>query len=238
MIAEEMRLLRDALATTLELEEDIAVVAKVSHADDVVPSAVRTRPHVVILDIDLPGRPVMDVATDLMRRLPDCGILMLAANSPAELVVEAVAVRVTGLLMKQAPVTALEDSIRKVAAGERVLDPYLALQMVSNKTSPLTPREVDVLRLAAEGNEPVEIARHLRIGVGTVRNYLSAAVTKLGARNRIDAIRIASERGLVRVAWTNPTRDPRPVGAANGPILASAPKPNPLRFERPPLHTR
>ncbi|MFY1625632.1 response regulator transcription factor [Micromonospora sp. WMMD723] len=217
MIAEGMRLVRDALATTLTLEDDIDVVAQVSRGDDVFPVAARLRPHVLVLDGDLPGRPVVDVIADLEAGLPDCQTLLLASQGRPDLVTRAMAMRVRGLLLKQAPATMLSESIRKIAAGERVIDPELALQVIVNRDNPLTRREVDVLRLAAGGAEPTEIAKQLRLRVGTVRNYLSSIVVKLGARNRIDALRIASEEGWMNPQWT----EARPSGWRSAPTTGS-----------------
>ena len=195
MIAEDVLLLRETLTTVLELEEDISVVAAVERGDDIARVATQTAPDVALLDIDLPGVDGLTGAEQLREVLPSCRTVILTGLARPGHLRRALAVGASGFLLKHAPPQVLIDGIRKVARGERVVDPQLALAALETPTSPLAAREADVLRLAATGAEPEEIASALFLSVGTVRNYLSAAITRLDARNRIDAIRIATEQG-------------------------------------------
>jgi two-component system, NarL family, response regulator DesR len=195
MIAEDVRLLRETLTTVLELEDDLAVVAAVERGDEIVRVATQTTPDVALLDIDLPGVDGLTGAQLLRDVLPACRTVILTGLTRPGHLRRALAVGASGFLLKHAPPQQLIDGIRKVAAGERVVDPQLALAALETPDSPLAAREADVLRLAATGAEPDEIASALFLSVGTVRNYLSSAITRLDARNRVDAIRIATEQG-------------------------------------------
>jgi two-component system, NarL family, response regulator DesR len=195
MLAEDVRILRETLTAVLELEDDFVVVAAVGRGDEVLAAAAEFRPDVVVLDIDLPEMDGLTAARLLRDRMPDCRTLMLTGMARPGYLRRALAADVSGFLLKHSPPDELIEAIRKVAAGERVVDPQLALAALSTADSPLSPREADVLRLAATGAEPDEIAERLPLTRGTVRNYLSTAVMKLNARNRVDAIRIATDEG-------------------------------------------
>jgi two-component system response regulator DesR len=195
LVAEDMRILRDTLVAVLNLEDDIDVVAEVASGDQIVPRAVAERPDVAVLDIDLPGCDGLAAAAALREQRPGCRVLILTVlDRPGDLR-RALAARVTGFLAKDTPAADLVDAVRRVAAGQRVIDPQLALRALEGPSSPLSPREADVLRRFAAGAGPAEIAAAVHLSYGTVRNYLASAVTKLGARNRVDAVRIASEAG-------------------------------------------
>jgi two-component system response regulator DesR len=195
MIAEDVRLLRETLGAVLALEDDLRVVAAVERGDDIVPAAQRSRPDVALLDIDLPGVDGLTAARLLGEQVPDCRTVILTGLTRPGHLRRALAAGASGFLLKHSPPQALIDGIRKVAAGERVVDPQVALAALETPDNPLPGREVEVLRLAATGAEPDEIAAALFLGVGTVRNYLSSAITRLDARNRVDAIRIATDQG-------------------------------------------
>ncbi|WP_374777153.1 response regulator transcription factor [Streptomyces sp. NBC_01310] len=195
LLAEDMHMLRGALAALLDLEADMEVVAEVARGDAVLPAALAHRPTVAVLDLDMPGADGLSAARDLEATLPDCRILILTALDSPEALRSALAARVGGFMLKDAQPDQLAAAIRSVAAGEHVIDPKLAAAALTAKVSPLTPRETDVLRLAAAGAELDVIARELHLTQGTVRNYLGAAVTKLDARTRLDAVRIAREQG-------------------------------------------
>lgn len=195
LLAEDMHLIRGALAALLALEPDMEVVAEVARGDAVVPAALAHRPTVAVVDIEMPGTDGLTAARELGEALPDCRILILTALGRPEALRSALAAKVGGFMLKDAPPDQLADAVRRVAAGEHVIDPKLAAAALTAQESPLTPRETDVLRLAADGAELDEIARELHLSQGTVRNYLGAAVTKLDARNRLDAVRIAREQG-------------------------------------------
>jgi len=195
LIAEDMLMLRRALVSLLELEPDIEVVAEVSDGTEVLPQALKFHPDVVVLDIDLPGMDGISAAGVLHREQPDCGILMLTNLHRTGNLRRAIAAGASGFLHKDTDPDRLVASIRAIAQGQQVVDPELALAALKDGPEPLTPRELQVLRLAAEGEEVAQIAGRLFLSTGTVRNYLTNAVTKLGARNRVDAVRIAREAG-------------------------------------------
>ncbi|MFC5821042.1 response regulator transcription factor [Nonomuraea harbinensis] len=195
IIAEDVRILRDTLATVLSLEDDFDVVATVERGDEVAGTAVRVRADVALLDIALPGIDGLTAAARLRELLPVCRVLMLTGMARPGYLRRALTAQVAGFLLKHSPPEELVDAIRKVAAGDRVVDSSLAMRALETMTSPLAEREADVLRMAATGAEPQEIAAALSLSLGTVRNYLTSAVVKLSARNRVDAIRIATDEG-------------------------------------------
>ena len=195
LIAEDMHLIRGALVALLSLEEDMAVVAELERGDAIVETAVLTRPDVAVLDIDLPGLDGLTAAGQLYDKLPECRTLVLTGLSQPGHLLRALKVHVRGFIVKDAPADMLADGIRRVAAGERVIDPDLVAAALETGVSPLTPRETDVLRAAEDGIATDEIAARLALSPATVRNYLSNGITKVGGRNRIDAIRIARNAG-------------------------------------------
>ncbi|WP_093909751.1 DNA-binding response regulator [Streptomyces sp. cf386] len=195
LLAEDMLMLRRALVSLLELEEDIDVVAEVDSGDDIVPKALEVRPNIAVLDIDLPGIDGIRAAARLHEELPECRTVILTSLGRPGNLRRALEAHVSGFLLKDHDPAQLADAIRSVAAGQQVIDPHLAVATLQAAESPLTPREGQVLRLAADGDDIADIARKLFLSAGTVRNYLTAIVTKLNARNRVDAIRIARESG-------------------------------------------
>lgn len=195
LLAEDMHMVRGALVALLELEADIDVVAEVATGDDILPTALKHTPDVAVIDIDLPGIDGLTAASALHEQLPTCRTLILTSLGRPGTLRRALSARVGGFILKDAPSRDLADAIRRVAAGHRVVDSNLALAAWDSAECPLTAREIDVLRLAADGAEAPEIAARLFLSTGTVRNYLSTIATKLNARNRVDAIRIANESG-------------------------------------------
>ena len=195
LIAEDMHLIRGALVALLSLEQDMEVVAELDRGDGIVSTAVATQPDVAVLDIDLPGLDGLSAADQLHEALPGCRTLVLTGLSQPGNLLRALEVHVRGFIVKDAPADALADAIRRVAAGQRVIDPELVAAALETGASPLTARETDVLRAAEEGISTEEIATELFLSPATVRNYLSNAITKVGARNRIDALRIARTAG-------------------------------------------
>jgi two-component system, NarL family, response regulator DesR len=195
LVAEDMRILRDTLVSVLNLEDDIEVVAEVGAGAGVLPAALGHSPDLAVLDIDMPGVDGLTAAAELHERIPDCRVVILTVLGRPGTLRRALAAHVSGFLVKDAPADELIDALRRVAAGERVIDPQLALATLETADSPLSPREADVLRRYAAGAGPAEIAADLFLSYGTVRNYLASAVTKLGGRNRVDAVRIAAEAG-------------------------------------------
>jgi two-component system, NarL family, response regulator DesR len=195
LVAEDMRVLADTLTAVLNLEDDIEVVAQVSDGDTIIQAAVDQRPDVAIVDIDMPGTDGLTAAAHLHERCPDCKVLILTVLGKPDNLRRALAAHVAGFLVKDTPAADLAAAVRAVAAGGRVIDPQLALAALEIPDTPLSPREAEVLRRFAAGAGPAEIAAAMYLSYGTVRNYLGSAVTKLGARNRVDAVRIAAEAG-------------------------------------------
>lgn len=195
LVAEDMRILRETLTAVLNLEDDLEVVAEVAAGDRIVQQAMLHRPDVAVVDIDMPAVDGITAAAELHEKLPACRILVLTAlDRPAHLR-RAVAAHVAGFLVKDAPADELVAAVREVAAGGRVFDQKLTVAALETAPSPLSAREAEVLQRYAAGASAAEIAAELFLSYGTVRNYLASAVTKLGARNRVDAARIAREAG-------------------------------------------
>ncbi|GLX97699.1 response regulator [Herbidospora sp. NEAU-GS84] len=197
LLAEDVRIVRGALAALLEMEPDLTVVAQVGSGADIVPAALEHRPDVAILDVDLPVVDGLSAAEELHAKLPSCRTLILTGLGRPGTLRRALSVSVSGFLLKDTPSERLAQAVREVAAGRRIIDPQLALTAWDVGEIPLSGREIQVLRLAAGGAEPPEIAAQMHVSVGTVRNYLTKIVTKLNARNRVDAIRIATEAGWI-----------------------------------------
>ncbi|WP_093774834.1 DNA-binding response regulator [Streptomyces sp. yr375] len=195
LLAEDVHMVRGALIALLELEADLTVVASVSRGDDIVPTALQTLPDVAVLDIDMPGTDGLTAAAELHRKVPSCRTLILTSFGAPNLLRRALAAQVPGYLLKGAPPSQLAKSVRAVAAGQRAIDPELLLDAWNCQENLLSARETEVLRQAARGADVCEIANNLCLSKGTVRNYLTSVVTKLGARNRLDAVRIAYDQG-------------------------------------------
>ena len=195
LLAEDQAMVRGALAALLTLEGDIEIVAEVGRGDEVVPAALSSRPEVALLDIELPGVSGITAAAALHAQLPACRIIILTTFGRPGYLRQAMQSGVVGFLLKDAPSAQLATAIRRVVAGERVVDPKLALAALSEGESPLTEREREVLAAAAGGASIAEIAAALFLSEGTVRNYLSVAIQKLGAHNRIEAARTAEQKG-------------------------------------------
>ncbi|GAB3967127.1 response regulator transcription factor [Actinoallomurus acanthiterrae] len=193
LIAEDMTILREALVELLSLECDLEVVAEVAAGGEIVPAALDRRPDVAVIDIGLPGLDGISAAAELRERLPECRVVILTAITKPGTLRSALGAHVDAFVAKDIRPADLAAAIRTVAAGGRVVDPVLAMAALQAPESPLTQRETEVLRMSATGAHPTEIAARLFLTYGTVRNYLSSAVVKLGARNRVDAIRIATE---------------------------------------------
>jgi two-component system response regulator DesR len=195
LIAEDMRILREMLVSVLNLEDDMKVVSQVADGASVVPAALAERPDIAIVDLDMPKLDGLSAAAELHDRVPSCRVVILTVLGRPGQLRQALAAHVSGFLVKDTPAGELIAVLRRVAAGERVIDPQLALATLEMTDSPLSAREADVLRLCAAGAEPAEIAAELFLSQGTVRNYLASAVTKVGGRNRVDAVRIATQAG-------------------------------------------
>ena len=195
LIADDQELIRSAFAALLALQEDFEVVAAVGRGDEVVDAARAHRPDVALLDIEMGGIDGLAAAAVLRQQVPACRSLILTTFGRPGYLKRAMESGALGFVVKDAPPEQLADAIRRVAAGERVVDPALAAETLAHGDSPLTPRERDVLIAARPGITVAEIAGRLFLSEGTVRNYLSSAIGKVGARNRAEAILAADERG-------------------------------------------
>jgi two-component system, NarL family, response regulator DesR len=195
LIAEDQAMIRGALAALLATEEDIDVVAQVERGDRVVEAALKSQPDVALLDIEMPGQDGITAAAELRERLPSCRVLILTVFGRPGYLRKAVDAGISGFLLKDAPPDELASAIRRTARGDKVIDSKLAVAALSEGSSPLTPRERDVLAMSTHGASVEDIARSLHLTNGTVRNHLSIAIQKLNARNRVEAARIAEEKG-------------------------------------------
>ncbi|MFC7326515.1 response regulator [Marinactinospora rubrisoli] len=195
VLADDEHLVRGAIAALLGLEDDLTVVAEVGRGDEVL-SAVRDhQADIAVLDIEMPGAGGLEVAAQVRDAVPSCAVLILTSFGRPGYLRRALAAGARGFLAKDAPVDELAGAIRRVHAGGRYIDTELAATAMTAGDSPLTAREADVLRAAADGASVAAIARTLHLSEGTVRNYLSSAITKTGTGNRISAIRTAEEMG-------------------------------------------
>jgi two-component system response regulator DesR len=195
LIAEDQAMVRGALASLLGLEPDIEVVAQVARGDEVLDAAVRAAPDVALLDIEMPGLTGLEAAERLLARLPATRVLILTTFGRPGYLRRAMQHGVAGFMLKDAPAEELARAIRRALRGERIVDPGLAAAALSQGESPLTPREHELLAAARRHATVAEIAGALYLSPGTVRNHLSAAMQKLDARNRAEAVRIAEEQG-------------------------------------------
>jgi two-component system response regulator DesR len=195
LLAEDQVMIREALAALLSFEGDIEVVAQVGRGDEVLAAARETNPDVAVLDIEMPGMDGLAAAAALAHTVPSCRAIILTTFGRPGYLRRAMESGALGFVVKDAPAEQLADAVRRVAQGERVVDPALAAATLAGGVSPLTGRERDVLIAARDGATVTDIAGKLFLGEGTVRNYLSAAIAKTGVRNRIEAIRVADQRG-------------------------------------------
>ncbi len=195
LLADDQALVRGAMAAMLGLEPDIEVVAQVSSGDEVLPAARKAKPDVALLDVQMPGRDGITAAAQLHRELPACRIVVCTTFGRPGYLSRAMAAGVVGFVVKDAPPEQLVEAVRRVHAGLRVVDPALAAESLATGQSPLTDRERDVLRVASDGGTIADVARMLSLSQGTVRNHLSSAIGKTGARTRAEAARVAEERG-------------------------------------------
>ena len=195
LLADDQALVRGAMAALLDMEPDLTVVAEVGRGDEVVPAALAARPDVALLDVEMPGLDGVAAARALHQALPACRVLMVTTFGRAGYLRQAMAAGAGGFIVKDTPARRLADAVRRVHEGLRVVDPALAAQSLAQGDSPLTDRETGVLRAARDGGTVADIARELHLSEGTVRNHLSSAIGKTGARTRAEAVRLAAENG-------------------------------------------
>ena len=194
LLVEDQAMVRGALAALLALEPDMEIVAEVARGDEVVAAALAAQPDVALLDVEMPGADGLTAAA-VHAKLPACRILILTTFGRPGYLRRAMESGVVGFLLKDAPAAQLAAAIRRAMAGERVVDPMLAVSALSEGVSPLTERERMVLAAASHGASIAEIAASLYLSEGTVRNYLSVAMQKLGAHNRVEAAHLAEQKG-------------------------------------------
>ncbi|PVU83803.1 DNA-binding response regulator [Cellulomonas sp. WB94] len=195
LLADDQALVRGALAALLDLEPDLKVVVEVARGDEVVAAALQHRPDVALLDVEMPGIDGIAAAELLVAALPSCRVLVVTTFGRPGYLRRALVAGASGFVVKDTPAAQLADAVRRVAAGLRVVDPALAVESLMTGETPLTAREHEVLRAARSGGTVADIARGLFLSEGTVRNYLSSAIGKTGARTRAEAVRIAEESG-------------------------------------------
>jgi two-component system, NarL family, response regulator DesR len=195
LLADDQALVRGALAALLSLEADLEVVAEVGRGDEVVEAARRTRPDVALLDVEMPGLDGLAATAALRAALPGCKVLVVTTFGRPGYLRRAMAAGASGFVVKDTPARQLADAVRRVAAGLRVVDPGLAAESLAAGESPLTAREAEVLRAARDGGTIADLAAALALSEGTVRNHLSSAIGKTGARTRAEAVRLADASG-------------------------------------------
>ncbi|MCP2339280.1 response regulator transcription factor [Actinomadura rupiterrae] len=201
LIAEKQHMIRGAFVALLEAEPDLSVVASVDRGDLVIPAARECRPDVAVLDLETPNIDGLTAAKLLHGSLPSCRTIILAGLARPGVLRRALSAPAVGFLLKTAPAERLPEAVREVASGHRIMDPHLVVAALNAGESPLSSRESQVLMYVAQGAEPNEIASALQLSVGTIRNYLTTVVTKLNARNKVDAVRIATETGWIPSTW-------------------------------------
>ncbi len=195
LLAEDQAMVRGALAALLGREPDIEVVGEVARGDEILAAAQATRPDVALLDIEMPGGSGLEAAQALRQALPACHVVILTTFGRSGYLRRAMAAGAVGFLLKDAPAADLAIAVRRVMVGERVVDPELALAALAEGDNPLTPREREVLAAALCGASAGDIAARLVLAEGTVRNHLSTAMQKLGVQNRMEAARLAEQKG-------------------------------------------
>jgi two-component system response regulator DesR len=195
LLADDQALVRGAMAALLDMEADLKVVAEVGRGDEVAAAALAHDPDVALLDVEMPGLDGIAACRALRQVSPACQVLMVTTFGRAGYLRQAMAAGASGFVVKDTPARQLADAVRRVHEGLRVVDPALAAQSLAQGDSPLTERETGVLRAARDGGTVADIARELHLSEGTVRNHLSAAIGKTGARTRAEAVRLAVENG-------------------------------------------
>jgi two-component system response regulator DesR len=195
LLADDQALVRGAMAALLDMESDLRVVAEVGRGDEVVDAVRAHAVDVALLDVEMPGLDGVAVARQLHEQVPGCRVLMVTTFGRAGYLRQAMAAGAGGFVVKDTPARLLADTVRRVHQGLRVVDPALAAQSLAQGDSPLTERESDVLRAARDGGTVADIAAALHLSEGTVRNHLSSAIGKTGARTRAEAVRLALDNG-------------------------------------------
>jgi len=195
LLADDQAMVRGAIATLLGLEPDMEVVAEVGSGDAVVAAARSSKPDVALIDVEMPGLDGIAATAALHEAMPGVRVLIVTTFGRPGFLRRALQAGASGFVVKDTPARQLAEAVRRVHSGLRVVDPALAADSLAGGESPLTARETEVLIAAREGGSVADIARHVSLSEGTVRNHLSSAIGKTLARNRADAVRIADEYG-------------------------------------------
>ena len=195
LLADDQALVRGALAALLDLEPDLEIIGEVGSGQEAVDACATTMPDVALLDVEMPGMDGIAATEELKRRFPSVHVLIVTTFGRPGYLRRALRAGADGFVVKDTPAAQLAEAVRRVAAGLRVIDPALAADSVVVGESPLTVRETDVLRVARHGGTVDDVARQLSLSEGTVRNHLSSAIGKTGARTRSEAARIATDNG-------------------------------------------
>ncbi len=195
VLADDQHLVRGALAALLALEDDVEVVGQVGRGDEVLPAVQHLVPDVLLVDIEMPGLDGLAAAAAVAAAVPTTRVLVLTTFGRPGYLRRAMEAGALGFVVKDAPASELADAVRRVARGERVVDPALAAATLAGGTSPLTGRERDVLVASRDGATVTDIAGRLFLSEGTVRNYLSSAIAKTSSRNRAEALRVSEAKG-------------------------------------------
>jgi two-component system response regulator DesR len=195
LLADDQALVRGAMAALLDMEPDLTVAAEVGRGDEVVSAAREHAVDVALLDVQMPGLDGVAATRALRAAVPGCRVLIVTTFGRPGYLRQAMAAGAKGFVVKDTPARQLADAVRRVHRGLVVVDPALAAQSLAQGESPLTERESDVLRSASDGGTVADIAHELRLSEGTVRNHLSSAIGKTGARTRAEAVRLAADNG-------------------------------------------
>jgi two-component system response regulator DesR len=195
LLADDQALVRGALSALLDLEPDLEVVGEVGRGDEVVDAALRTRPDVALIDVEMPGLDGITATERLRKAMPSCKVLIVTTFGRPGYLRKALEAGASGFVVKDTPARQLADAVRRAHAGLRVVDPTLAVESLTAGNSPLTARETEVLVAARDGSTVADLAAVLHLSEGTVRNHLSSAIGKTGARTRAEAVRLAEDNG-------------------------------------------
>ena len=195
LLADDQGLVRGAMAALLDLESDIQVVVEVGRGDEVLEAAREHQVDVALLDVEMPGLDGVAATRVLVEALPRCKVMIVTTFGRPGYLRKAMAAGASGFVVKDTPARQLADAVRRVHAGLRVVDPQLAAESLTQGDSPLTERETEVLLAAVDGATAHDIAGRLHLSEGTVRNHLSSAIGKTGARTRAEAVRLATDNG-------------------------------------------
>ncbi len=195
LVVDDQAMVRGALAALLDLEDDLDVVGQAGNGREAIEILDQQASDVVLLDVEMPIMDGITTCEAIRSRFPGVRVLMLTTFGRPGYVQRALDAGAAGFIVKDAPSEQLAEAVRRIARGERVIDPVLAVKTLTRGSSSLTDRELEVLRCVAEGGTIADIATHIGLGSGTVRNHISSAMAKTGARTRAEAVRIATESG-------------------------------------------